>query len=83
MSRPNTSSSALTEGYKEGPQAFSELPIIPCIERVSYLAEECVSRFRVEAQEIQWTEARQWPRSLLLYTHLADREPLPPGSQDA
>ena len=73
-------SSALPEDYKEEPQVFSAPPIIQYIETVSYRAEECVCRLPVGEREIQVSEARRWPKSLLLCSQRADREVSSPPS---
>lgn len=74
------SSSAVTEDCKEGLQAFLVPPTVRYIESVLYRAEECVCRLPVEVQEIQVSEARQWPKSLLLCSQQADKEVSPPLS---
>ena len=73
-------SSVAPEDCEEELQAFLVPPTIRYIETVLYRAEECVCRPLVGGQEIQVSEARRWPISLLLCSQQADKEvSLPPS----
>lgn len=71
-----------TADCKASPRGASAPPTDQCIERVSYRAEECVSRFLVAGREIQWLEVRRWPKSSQFGIQQEDRETPLPESRD-
>lgn len=65
-----TSSLASTAADEEALLNASGHPPRQNIGRASYPAAECLMLWQVEAKEIQWSEARQWPKELQLSTRL-------------